>query len=312
MAANEIEIPANKLKMQSIGKSRWPRPFDSDGFALDFEDVVACSARRPVEALQQYKTARENGGAQDMPKTPFPCAGFEVLRIKSSTKSLKGWPDGQGRYWWKLTLQDGSTNEEFAFQYDNIHGDLDKNDSDRYGFIVHGPNGIKMEGFSWEADRVKGFPDRSGYHWRYVQYSECGRIKEWMKEKDQNFCVRTGTFSFAVPFILPSAIKKSTSPGLIPNSYCCPITQEIMLEPVIAMDGHTYEREAILQALYTSMLSPMTGQPMQNNMVIPNYNTRSMIQNFLTQHPECWDEVYVSAAFVFKECNPAGIIVSAK
>lgn len=31
----------------------------------------------------------------------------------------------------------------------------------------------------------------------------------------------------------------------VPNEYLCPITMEIMVDPVIAMDGHTYERVAI-------------------------------------------------------------------
>jgi hypothetical protein len=31
----------------------------------------------------------------------------------------------------------------------------------------------------------------------------------------------------------------------IPDDYLCPITQEIMLDPVITEDGETYERKAI-------------------------------------------------------------------
>jgi hypothetical protein len=71
-----------------------------------------------------------------------------------------------------------------------------------------------------------------------------------------------------------------------------------MLDPVMAMDGHAYEREAILQALEKSMLSPMTGQPMDSKVVIPNHSMRSMIRDFLTKNPECWQEVYVATAAV--------------
>ena len=33
----------------------------------------------------------------------------------------------------------------------------------------------------------------------------------------------------------------------------CPITQEIMTEPVVAADGHTYEKKAIEAWLYKNM-----------------------------------------------------------
>lgn len=36
------------------------------------------------EALQEYRKVRENGEDQDSPKTPFPSAGFENLKIKKA------------------------------------------------------------------------------------------------------------------------------------------------------------------------------------------------------------------------------------
>jgi hypothetical protein len=158
------------------------------------------------------------------------------------------------------------------------------------GDVIDEPN------IPFPAPRDTDFDIRVDNQIYRVRYNEGSEIKEWMEQKDQNFCIRTGTFSFLVPFKSNTANKAAIVPGLINNSFLCPITQEIMLDPVFAMDGHTYEREAILQSLDRSMLSPMTGQPMQNNMVIPNHNTRSMIQDFLAQHPECWQEVYVSTA----------------
>ena len=34
-----------------------------------------------------------------------------------------------------------------------------------------------------------------------------------------------------------------------PKDYLCPITLEIMIVPVVAADGHSYEREAIREWL---------------------------------------------------------------
>ena len=47
--------------------------------------------------------------------------------------------------------------------------------------------------------------------------------------------------------------------------------------PVVAADGHTYEREAIEQWLQTHRLSPKTGQPMASHVLVPNLTLRSLI-----------------------------------
>ena len=108
----------------------------------------------------------------------------------------------------------------------------------------------------------------------------------------------------------------------IPENYLCPITQEIMIDPVMAMDGHTYEREAIenhiektraISSVHDSdeaessakkttpskqpnrqPTSPMTGEPLGGDMVLPNMAMRSMINGFLDQNPAYRDEVFLS------------------
>ena len=58
----------------------------------------------------------------------------------------------------------------------------------------------------------------------------------------------------------------------------CPISHEIMVDPVVAADGHTYEREALARWLSEKNSSPLTGQPMGTRMV-PNHAVKSMIAN---------------------------------
>ena len=48
----------------------------------------------------------------------------------------------------------------------------------------------------------------------------------------------------------------------IAEAITCPITQDIMNDPVIGKDGHTYERSAIVQALMIKSESPMTREYM--------------------------------------------------
>lgn len=66
----------------------------------------------------------------------------------------------------------------------------------------------------------------------------------------------------------------------IPSEYLCPISQDIMHDPVIAADGITYEREEIEAWLSTSDLSPCNGDALQNKELIPNVNLRTLIQDY--------------------------------
>jgi hypothetical protein len=44
----------------------------------------------------------------------------------------------------------------------------------------------------------------------------------------------------------------------VPHEFYCPITGDLMKDPVSEPDGHTYERDAIMKWLYKSNTSPMT------------------------------------------------------
>jgi serine/threonine protein kinase len=192
------------LKTQSIGKSPVviisspSRYLYFSSLAPRFHIFLPCIGGF---ALLQYKNSRENGEDQDSLKNAFPSADFENLKIDDSTyykpdgpNGENYWPDASGRYWWRLTLADYTITEDFYWTKDESAGRgwPDKNDSDRYWFIVHNRNGAKIEGFSWEADRKKGFPDKDGNYWRYVQYTESGAIKAWMEEKDLRYLARIG------------------------------------------------------------------------------------------------------------------------
>ena len=66
----------------------------------------------------------------------------------------------------------------------------------------------------------------------------------------------------------------------MPDDYICPITSEIMTDPVSALDGFTYERAAITEWLRTKDTSPKTGATLESKALIPNYNLRSVIRSF--------------------------------
>ena len=64
-----------------------------------------------------------------------------------------------------------------------------------------------------------------------------------------------------------------------PQEHHCPISMELMSDPVIAMDGNTYERAAIAAWFAAHDTSPMT-QAQIPNTLIPNQAVRNMIKGW--------------------------------
>ena len=65
----------------------------------------------------------------------------------------------------------------------------------------------------------------------------------------------------------------------IPDHLTCPIGLELMTDPVICDDGYTYERENLL-ALPES-ISPMTRQPINKSILIPNRAIVDAVAEFI-------------------------------
>ncbi|KAF4317596.1 hypothetical protein BBO99_00006533 [Phytophthora kernoviae] len=68
----------------------------------------------------------------------------------------------------------------------------------------------------------------------------------------------------------------------VPEQLICPITGCSMKDPVVAADGHSYEREAILQWFRNSNMSPMTGMRMPTTQVFPNFTLRQLSEEVQT------------------------------
>src|SRR3990167_3312599 len=65
-----------------------------------------------------------------------------------------------------------------------------------------------------------------------------------------------------------------------PNEHLCPITMSVMKDPVVAADGHSYERAALLAHFRTGGASarrPITGAPLPNQSLFDNLALRTMI-----------------------------------
>ena len=67
------------------------------------------------------------------------------------------------------------------------------------------------------------------------------------------------------------------------ESLLCPITHEIMVDPVVAADGFSYDRKAIEVWLANNNTSPMTNAVLKNKSLIPNTTLMVMIMEYQEQ-----------------------------
>jgi serine/threonine protein kinase len=66
------------------------------------------------------------------------------------------------------------------------------------------------------------------------------------------------------------------------DSLICPITLELFRDPVLAQDGHTYEREAIKNWIQKNGISPITREPLSLEHLYPNHIVKHMVAAFET------------------------------
>ena len=62
------------------------------------------------------------------------------------------------------------------------------------------------------------------------------------------------------------------------HEYLCPITLSCMRDPVVASDGHSYEREAIMQVIGSTRISPITRDNLLPQ-VYPNHTLKKRIRS---------------------------------
>lgn len=73
--------------------------------------------------------------------------------------------------------------------------------------------------------------------------------------------------------------------SLIPHEFLCPITLEIMTDPVIVATGQTFERESIRKWLDSHHRTcPKTGQTLDHLSLAPNFALKNLIQQWCEQN----------------------------
>eukprot|EP00605_Chrysophyceae_sp_TOSAG23-4_P001604 GSChrysophyteH1.ASY1.ANO1.1763.1 assembled CDS len=69
----------------------------------------------------------------------------------------------------------------------------------------------------------------------------------------------------------------------IREEFQCPITYELLRDPVIAADGNTYERKAIEKWLAKSQTSPLSGENLEHTILSPNRAMKKIIQDLIDE-----------------------------
>lgn len=71
----------------------------------------------------------------------------------------------------------------------------------------------------------------------------------------------------------------------IPNYFICPISLEIMKDPVTTVSGITYDRQSIVQWLEKVLSCPVTKQPLPlDSDLTPNHMLRRLIQHWCVEN----------------------------
>jgi len=84
-------------------------------------------------------------------------------------------------------------------------------------------------------------------------------------------------------------------PPSVPEAYYCPITCDIMREPVMDREGHTFERAAIEQWIEAHHTCPTSRVPLELADLAPNRALRDAIEEFLAANPALRPEAHAPA-----------------
>ena len=76
-------------------------------------------------------------------------------------------------------------------------------------------------------------------------------------------------------------IENLQSTNNLPRSIYCPITRMPMMDPVIISDGNSYERKAIIEWVKKKKTSPLTGNKILENVILPNHSLRATISEII-------------------------------
>jgi hypothetical protein len=94
-------------------------------------------------------------------------------------------------------------------------------------------------------------------------------------------------FNKSIPVVQAKSSKPEEKISRQPPDYLCDMAFDflLMVDPVVASDGHTYERRNILEWLRTKNVSPKTRAILENKNLIPNHELKAAIDAWKSKNP---------------------------
>jgi hypothetical protein len=68
----------------------------------------------------------------------------------------------------------------------------------------------------------------------------------------------------------------------VPNYFMCPLTLDILWDPVITPSGYSYERKAISEFIRKYGIDPFTKNHLKENDLIPNIQLKEAVSHYRT------------------------------
>jgi hypothetical protein len=76
-----------------------------------------------------------------------------------------------------------------------------------------------------------------------------------------------------------------------PDEYVCPITLQLMRDPVVLSDGHSYEKSALVDWLENKDTSPKTNEILEHKHFFTNHNLTKAISRFREKYGDDYDSI---------------------
>lgn len=124
--------------------------------------------------------------------------------------------------------------------------------------------------------------DLMPFFWIPSWFHRAASLQKKRRRKRMKKKMRVLSESSAVPSP-ERAVPLQSSPPAGREEYCCPLTLQLFEDPVVAADGHTYDREAIEQwfdrchAKGQPYTSPLTNARLDTRTVYPNHTLRMVL-----------------------------------
>ncbi|KAL9316229.1 hypothetical protein ACSQ67_017230 [Phaseolus vulgaris] len=112
-----------------------------------------------------------------------------------------------------------------------------------------------------------------------VSYSKSMIFRDGESGRNEEDCKPLSSFLYSKVHDSSSS-SQSMTPN-VPDEFRCPISLDLMRDPVIVSSGHTYDRTSIAQWINSGHHTcPKSGQRLIHTALIPNYALKSLVQQW--------------------------------